>query len=182
MGSGVLFHHGVQGSRVVDSVFHDIDGTGIALGSPDNGIQNSADANAIWSTTNHGIVVNGAVIVRNNVVFNTLGNGIFAQIGRNAYDTMVFSHNTVVNTAGWAMLLSDWSAVHTSVVANNVLCSPVGRALRLSFDEGSDPQATNSSAPMRCVVGLMGSSPSAMPMWLVAGSATLTITRPGIFT
>jgi len=143
--SAINLRHGTQSVNAIDNVIYNIQSTGIWMGSTEGGIQNSANANAIWNIGGAGIAIRGAAMVRNNVVFNTEGSGIITvNPERDTYNTMVISFNTVANTASWGMVLNDWDLADGSVLANNAVYNPSGRSIRMTYDEtGNHPDTIN---------------------------------------
>ncbi len=132
----IYLRHGSQGNTVRDSVIYDLDYRGIYLGSTEFGDPNELLANAIWDTGSWAVTVYGAARVRNNVIFGAGDGGIYtADPDRGAYEDVVISYNTVVDTADWAVEARDWTTAPSVVLSSNALCNPLGLAASVDRDE-----------------------------------------------
>jgi hypothetical protein len=137
-GTAIYLHHGTQGAVVNDNVIYDIERNGVFVGSSENGLTNTLEGNAIWNVTGSGVVGRGNALVRNNIIFNIIENGVhFADPGRDAYDEVVISFNSIVNTGNWGAYINDWSGLTGNVLANNAICSPIGKSVNLVVDDVS---------------------------------------------
>ncbi len=126
---GILVEHGGQGIEIVDNVVHDVEHGGIRVGSTEFGDPNVVERNAVWRTGQGGLQVYGAAIVRNNLVFDVQGVGIYSDDNdRGAFGDVIVSHNTVANTTSWGIQIDGWAGHAGLVLANNVVANPVGRA------------------------------------------------------
>lgn len=124
---GIYLAHGSQGNRIVDSVLYDLEYRGIYLGSTEFGEPNSLERSAIWQTGDWAVTVYGAARVRNNLVFESEGGGIYTgDPDREAYEDVVVSYNTVVDTADYAFHADDWTLATGVVLSSNAFCNPVG--------------------------------------------------------
>ena len=127
----IHLHHGSQGAYLTDNVIYSIEAGAIYLGSNENGSMNVADANAVWNSR-YGIMIRGAAKLNNNLVFNTSDVGIHIDDpDRDSYDQIIISFNSIVNTGNWGIWADDWFSVEGNVIANNAICSPVGKAVKL---------------------------------------------------
>lgn len=141
--TGIRLEPGTQNVEVRDNVLFRIgteDGCdGIFTSSTESGPPNRIHGNAIWDVTDDGIWIEGAAVVRNNIVHLTGGVGIGSRnTDRDALSNLVVSHNTVVLTEDWSIWLEHWFHRDGMVFANNLVANPTGRALRYvdSWDEG----------------------------------------------
>lgn len=127
---GIVVENGGTDNTVRDNVVADITGIGIRVRSTEYSDPNVVEGNAVWQTW-EGMVIEGAAVVRNNVVFCTEQEGIIARATREAFEEVVIANNTVVDTGEWAIYLEDWELGSGHVLANNALSNPVGQALYL---------------------------------------------------
>lgn len=124
---GMFFAHGTQGANIVDNVVYGVQNRGAYVGSTEFGDPNIFEGNAIWNVTSIGLFLEGAALVRNNIIFNVDGTGIYSRDPeRNTFSDQILSFNTVANTTDWAARLEDWYYASGMVLANNALCNPVG--------------------------------------------------------
>ena len=123
---GVYLAHGSQGNTLRDTVLYDVEYRGLFLGSTEFGPPNTVEGNAIWQVGDWAMTVYGAARVRNNLVW-LAGAGIYSgDPDRGAYEDVVISYNTVVDTEDEAVELDDWTAAPGMVLSSNALCNPVG--------------------------------------------------------
>jgi hypothetical protein len=118
---------GTQGATVQHNVIYNINTYGVRLDSTELGDRNTLEGNVIWNVRDMGIDAAGPALVRNNLVFNVDGYGIYAR--NNGYDTLadlVISFNTVANTGDWGVVLNDWAGREGMVFANNAVSNPIG--------------------------------------------------------
>lgn len=138
---GFELEPGCQGVTLVDSVLHRVTAWGIVTDSAEYGDPNVVEANAVWETTSGGIYSRGSALIRNNLVFNSAGVGLYLTDGDRgtAQDTVV-SFNTVADTLDYAVKMYNWAGYPGMVFSNNVIANPTGRALY--FEEGSYDDST----------------------------------------
>jgi hypothetical protein len=146
-GIGLRLLPGTQGGQVTHNVVYATGSVGAYLAAVENGDGNLFEGNAVWSAATAGVLIEGAAQVRNNIVFNVEGRGIWTRDPDRDTDTfgdLVISHNTVVDTSNWAVELDGWEgAAGRLVFANNALCNPIGRGVEIELS-GADtalPQA-----------------------------------------
>jgi hypothetical protein len=133
------FAHGAQNNSLTNSILYDGAYHGIFTGSTEFGDPNIIEGNAVWNMLYSGIYIQGGSIVRNNVVFNVDGNGIYvSDPERGTYDGMIISFNTVVNTGDYAAEIYGWTEFMSSVLANNAFCNTVGYGVYLEVEAASD--------------------------------------------
>ena len=138
---GMFLCHGSQGVDVRDSVLYNIEYRGAYIGSTEYGEANTFEGNAVWNTSSIGLYLQGAARVRNNIIFNIDGTGIYSSDpDRETFGDQVISFNTVANTAGWALYTEDWFDAPGMVMANNALCNPTGYSI--SYDLPGDFEDT----------------------------------------
>ncbi len=126
----IYLAHGSQGVSISDNVIYGSAGYGIYLGSTEYGDRNVFEGNAVWGLSGIGLYVQGAARVRNNIIFNIDGTGIYARDpGRGTYSDIILSFNTVAQTSGWAADIEDWYEQVGMVLANNAICNPTGYGL-----------------------------------------------------
>jgi len=132
---GVYLAAGTSGSTVRDNVIYGVNGYGVYFNSTEYGDPNVIEANAIWNISHpdgggSGIGAEGTAQVRNNLVFNIEGYGIYSRNnGSDTLEDLVISFNTVGNTDGWGVRLDDWAGRPGMVFANNAVANPTGYAL-----------------------------------------------------
>ena len=113
---------------------------------------NIAEGNAIWNINGSGVVGRGNAMLRNNIIFNIVNHGIhFQDPGRDAYDEMIISFNSIVNTGGWGAYINNWSGLSGNVLANNAICSPIAQSIHLVASE--DGETDTASEPISPYVG-----------------------------
>ncbi len=140
--TGIAIAHGGQGNTVRDNVIFDVTGDGIYTGSTEFGPQNILEANAIWDAAGDGIVIEGSALVRNNVIFNVMEDGIQCyDSDRNTLQDVVISFNTVSGAGEYAIQLEEWVGKTGMVLANNAIVNPIGYGLQYTFDEGAGEAA-----------------------------------------
>jgi hypothetical protein len=123
----IVIPPGGQGNTLRDNVIYNVANTGIYTGSTELGAPNVVEANAIWNTVNQGIESYGAVLIRNNLIFNVDGYGIRCEESDYGnYENVVITFNTVVDTGSWALYVEDWAGQTGMVLANNSFCNPIG--------------------------------------------------------
>jgi hypothetical protein len=133
---------GCFGNRIVDNTVHAVEGNAaIVVQSTEFGAANVVEGNAVWDVRGHGLAIGGTALVRNNVVFGVDGTGIRA-IPSNAaaYDDVVISFNTVVDTVNDGIDIRYWAGHTGMVLANNVVSNPTGYAMEA---EAKDYDADN---------------------------------------
>ncbi|MBO87366.1 MAG: hypothetical protein CL927_18615 [Deltaproteobacteria bacterium] len=138
----VMLNHGTSATWLIDNVIYNITHTGVFMGSTEGGEQNRIEGNAIWNLGNNGLGLQGSVLVRNNIIFNTGGSGIAtSDPDRNTFTDVVISYNTVVDNDGWAANLQGWDLEEGHILANNALCNPMAYGVYMSkvVPEDTDP-------------------------------------------
>jgi hypothetical protein len=164
---GIVLDNGSQGNQLLDNtlyaVYHGLRVESTQLGEP-----NVLEGNVVWEGRGNGIEVTGAARVRNNVVFQMDGVGIFS--GNHENDDLadvVISYNTVALTDGWAVRLEDWANRDGMVFSSNAIANITGQGLLYESDE---EDATN-YVTRNVVSGLVtGIDPALFPDWYVPGS------------
>lgn len=133
--SGVVLSHGTQGATLTDTVIYATTRFGLYLGSTERGAENVVERNAIWSAVEAGVLVEGNAMLRNNLIFNVDGRGIWTRNpDRGSWSDLVISYNTIADTTGWAAELDDWQeADGRLVLSSNALCNPIGYGVQLDL-------------------------------------------------
>lgn len=126
---------GAQSNEIRDNVIFGIDRVGLLTYSTEYGGQNVIEGNYIWNTGSTGLSVNGAALVRNNLVFNTGGHGFYSENNRDTLENLAVSFNTFATTSAATVRLRGWAGKSGMVFANNAVTNPAGVAVQL--DEGS---------------------------------------------
>lgn len=135
--------HGSQGIDVIDNVIYGSEYRGVYLGSTEYGEQNIFEGNAVWDVSNVGLFIHGSARVRNNIIFNVDGTGLYIDDpDRETYSDVVVSFNTIALTTGWGAQLLDWYDAPGMVFANNVVSNPVGYGVYYPDPGGLDDTAT----------------------------------------
>lgn len=168
--SGIYMQPGTQNVTVTDNNIFRVE-RGVYLPPTELGPTNVFEGNAIWQTENDGIDVRGTAIVRNNIVFEIGGDGIYTNdddYGNDLVDTVI-SHNTVARTDGYGANLDDAYNVQGFVFANNVIANPTGLGLDWNDDFKYSGETTNYIST-NVVTGLVdGFSLLDRPTFVVAG-------------
>jgi hypothetical protein len=129
-GTGINLQNGTQSTVVRDNVIFRTRDSGLYAGSTALGPQLQILGNAIWNVGGDGLYLQGSALVQNNVIFEVTGDGIYTRDDYGSLTDMQISHNTIVNTNGYAAYLEDWYFASNMVFANNALSNPLGRGLR----------------------------------------------------
>lgn len=145
-GTGISLSNGTQSSVVKDNVIFRTRDSGLYAGSTALGPQLTIYGNAVWNAGGDGLYLTGSALVQNNVIFEIEGDGIYTRDDYGSLTDLQISHNTVVNTNGYAAYLEDWYAMPDMVFANNALANPLGRGLRWD-DESVDNYGEPSGEP-----------------------------------
>ncbi|MFT4976676.1 MAG: hypothetical protein ACI8S6_002581 [Myxococcota bacterium] len=139
----VWLSHGSQGISLTDNVIYGAEYRGVFLGSTEFGDQNIFEGNALWNVSNIGLLVYGSARIRNNIIFNIDGTGIYVDNpGRETFNDVVISFNTIANTTGWGTQLLNWYDASGMVFANNAVCNPVGYSVYYPAPSDIDDTAT----------------------------------------
>jgi hypothetical protein len=144
---GIELDPGGQGNVISDNIIFAVTKKGIIIDTTMSGPANTVEGNAIWSAGGPGMMIRGASLVRNNLIFNINGVGIQTErTSQSPLSDVVISHNTVAATLDRARELKDWfnqntdgtsSAAENMVLANNAISNPLGYAIR--FYHADDP-------------------------------------------
>ena len=156
----LTLNHGTSGAWLVDNVIYNITDRGVFLGSTEGGDANVLESNAIWNLGDLGVNIQGAALVRNNIIFNTGTSGIVTRDpGRETFSDVIITYNTVVDNDGWAADLQGWVEDSGHILANNALCNPMSYGVYVAkvVPEGADPAdiATPGLASTNYVCGLV---------------------------
>ena len=137
----VRLNHGTSGAILTDNVVFNITYRGFWLGSTEGGTANTIEGNALWNLGDRGVVLQGAALVRNNIIFNTGGSGIVTRDPeRGFFEDIIISYNTVVDNDEWAADLEGWDDGLGFVLANNALCNPMSYGVYIAklIPEGAE--------------------------------------------
>ncbi len=170
---GIYLANGSQGNTVRDNVIYTLPFRGVYVGSTESGAANNIMGNVVWQAFDAGMFFEGAAVVQNNIIFDIDGDGIRSnndQDGRDGLDNQVISHNTIVNTTGDAVHLSDWFFRSGMVFTNNVLANPTGYGLDYD-DEYTEYDTTSNYIKNNVVTGLVeGYDPVLYSDWVLPGA------------
>lgn len=123
--------------EILDNIIYQTEGGGIATYGINFGENNLIERNAIWSIVGSGLSINGGALVRNNIVFNIQGHGIYSRPSDDeSTGAVIFSHNTITDTTLSAAYLWSWSGHEAYTFTNNALTNVTGIALETDT-EGS---------------------------------------------
>ena len=140
----IYLAHGSQGIDISDNIIYGSAGYGIYLGSTEYGDRNIFEGNAVWGLSSIGLYVQGASRIRNNILFNIDGTGVYiSDPDLGTYSDIIFSFNTIAQTTGWAVDIRGWYEQFGMVLANNAICNPTGYGL--FYDEPELDTATPAS-------------------------------------
>ncbi len=128
---GIVIARGSYANSVVDNNIHTVEYRGIGLAqytSTDPDPQpNLVERNAVWSIGNIGIEAHGSSVVRNNLIFNVNGYGLYSSpADDDTASELIFANNTIEGTSSWGVYFRQRVGVY--VLANNVICNPLGYA------------------------------------------------------
>lgn len=156
----ISLQHGTQGALLVDNIVYNLEYRGFEAGSTELGEPTTMEGNAIWSAGDIAVVLRGAALVRNNVIFNITGRGIVARDPeRGTYTDQIIVYNTIVDTDDWGIDAEGWQADMGFILANNAVCSPLRYGVRVTktVREDQDPEdvPTPARATMNLVCGLV---------------------------
>ena len=175
-GDGIEIKDGSYNNIVRDNVIHDTNYPGILVYGTDGKAPNVVERNVIWNAGDHGIQAAAEAVIRNNIIFDSRGDGIRSQPHQSAkVGNLQILHNTVIsdgpgNAAVRISIPSQQELVGPLLIANNALYAKQnGFTLRL-------PHYESSSRPTITLAGNIGSGrteglpPNANPTtWNSAG-------------
>lgn len=130
---GIVFASYVFASEIVNNVVHSVENRGIYLGQYTNGDPNLVEGNVVFAVGQAGIEAHGSALLRNNIIFNSNGYGIYSTPGdKDTAYTLAIVNNTVVNTLNRAVYYKHESsqAEIPYTLVNNALCSPLTYAFK----------------------------------------------------
>ncbi|MBT3636380.1 MAG: chloramphenicol resistance protein [Opitutae bacterium] len=105
-GDGIELKDGSWGNLVRDNVIHDVKHPGIIVYDADGKEPNVIEGNLIFNVADNGIQVAADAIIRNNLIFNCKGTGIYSRDHQSAVvGNLKILHNTVVNKGKTALRL-----------------------------------------------------------------------------
>ncbi|MCB9759594.1 MAG: right-handed parallel beta-helix repeat-containing protein [Alphaproteobacteria bacterium] len=134
-GYGVAIDNGGQNNQILDNVMYNLGYRGVLINSTEYGEPNVVEGNVMWGIASIGLQLQGSGVVRNNVVFNVEGYGIYSQDSRDSLEALVISHNTVANTDDWGIYVQHWAGRPDMVLANNAVANPTGKAFHAGEGE-----------------------------------------------
>ena len=128
-GDGIELKDGSWGNLVRDNVIHDVKYPGIIVYDADGKEPNVLEGNLIFNGADNGIQAAADAIIRNNLIFNCKGAGIYSRDHQSAVvGNLKILHNTVINKEKTALRLIPPSKGKYSgpiLIANNAFYSGV---------------------------------------------------------
>lgn len=139
---GVYLSSGAQNNEVTDNVLVDLEDRGIYADSTQLGAPNLIERNLLWGLGDHAILIYGAARVRNNVIIDVNGYGIFSNTNNNnGLEDVVISYNTVADTVRYGIRVESWWDRPGMVISSNVVANPLSEAFFYQMPpEGELPQ------------------------------------------
>jgi hypothetical protein len=122
-GDGIELKDGSYNNIVRDNVIHDTNYPGIIVYDADGKAPNIIERNIIWNTGDHGIQAAADAIIRNNIIFDTKGEGISSRNHQSAIvGNLTIVHNTILSERSIRIALPE-KLSGKIVIANNALSS-----------------------------------------------------------
>ncbi len=102
-GDGVEIKEGSYNNIIRNNVIHDINYPGVIVyGTAGNGGRNTILGNVIWNCNDNALQAAADANVENNLIFNTLGDGIHVREHQNSVPgNLNITNNTVINNTGY---------------------------------------------------------------------------------
>lgn len=126
-GDGIEIKDGSYGNIILDNVIHDTNYPGIIVYDSDGKAPNIIERNVIWNTGDHGIQAAADAIIRNNLIFDTSGEGIHCRDHQSAVvGRLKIVHNTILSKSA-IRIVAPKKFSGKILVANNAL----GGSLRI---------------------------------------------------
>ena len=120
-GDGIELKDGSYGNIIRDNVIHDTNYPGIIVYDTDGKAPNIIEGNVIWNSGDHGIQAAADAIIRNNVIFETKGEGIYCRNHQSAIvGNLTIVHNTILSEKSIRVVAPEKFSGPV-VVANNAL-------------------------------------------------------------
>ncbi|SRR6056297_290390 len=152
-GDGIELKDGCYNNVIRDNVIHDTNYPGILVYGTDRREPNVIERNAIWRTADHGIQAAADAIIRNNLVWETGGWGIYCRDHQSAVvGDLRIVNNTVLDPQSIRIVTTD-SPGGPILVANNALGGDLRIDGRTTREGTNDPrqqiQMTNNVTGVR---------------------------------
>ena len=129
-GDGIELKDGSYGNIIRDNVIHDTNYPGIIVYDTDGKAPNVIERNVIWNTGDHGIQAAADATIRNNLIFDTKGDGIHCRNHQSAVvGNLTIVHNTILSKSSLRVIAPEKFG-GTLLIANNAF----GGALRIPED------------------------------------------------
>jgi len=120
-GDGIELKDGSYNNIVRDNVIHDTNYPGIIVYDTDGKAPNIIERNVIWNTGDHGIQAGADAVIRNNLIFDTAGDGIHCRNHQSAIvGNLTIIHNTILSASSIRIVAPEKFSGGV-VVANNAL-------------------------------------------------------------
>ena len=122
-GDGIELKDGSYGNIIRDNVIHDTNYPGIIVYDADGKAPNIIERNVIWNSNNHGIQAASDAIIRNNIIFDTKGEGIYCRNHQSAVvGRLRIVNNTILSKKPIRIILPE-KLSGKILVANNALAA-----------------------------------------------------------
>ncbi|MCO8123193.1 right-handed parallel beta-helix repeat-containing protein [Stieleria sp. TO1_6] len=120
-GDGIELKDGCYGNFVRDNVIHSTGYPGIIVYSSGGKAANIIERNVIWDSADHGIQAASDAVVRNNIIYDVKGFGIYSRNHQNAnVGRLQLVHNTIINDRA-IRIIAPQQFSGPVVVANNAV-------------------------------------------------------------
>lgn len=150
-GDGIEVKQGSHHNWIVGNTVHDTNYPCILVyGTDGNGV-NVIERNTCWGSGDNTIQVQGEAIVRNNLIMAAKGSGFASTDHQGKTCNLAVVHNTII-TSGRGMNLSSWNDRDGMLLANNVVYSERGEAIR--FPNGAARVTVAGNVTVGNVVGI----------------------------
>lgn len=128
-GDGIEVKLGSWGNVVRDNVVYNTKYPGIILYGTMGHARNVVERNALWNCGDSGIQAAADVLIQNNLILESPGNGFNSQDHNGVTpNNVVFVNNTLVGGSP-VLRLSNWANKQSMVLANNAIYSTGGYAV-----------------------------------------------------
>lgn len=100
-GDGIEIKDGSYNNIIRDNVIHDTHYPGILVYGTDGNAPNIIEGNVIWASGDNGIQAASEAIISNNIIFDSVGDGIKSQNHQSAVPgNLTIVHNTIIAETG----------------------------------------------------------------------------------
>lgn len=158
-GDGIELKQGSWGCLIAENVIHDTPYPGILIYGTDGNPINVIEANVVWNTQTNPFQIQGEALVRNNLIFSTVGPAL--QSGPHQAETsdLRVIGNTFLTRDDQAAFLRSWGGKPGMMLVNNVFYSEIGESVHVNG--GLDGVTVASNVSLGPVWGVEASVASA---------------------